>query len=87
VEVAFGHCRALVSLPARGEWIEINIVSRCRVILMSLPARGEWIEINIVSRCRVILMSLPARGEWIEMVFAMPYISPHYVSPRTGRVD
>jgi len=36
----------LLSLPMRGEWIEIFIVTTClKPLVKSLPMRGEWIEI------------------------------------------
>ena len=35
----------VVSLPARGVWIEISATSRRPRKPLSLPARGVWIEI------------------------------------------
>jgi len=35
----------LLSLPMRGEWIEISIILDSSFHNMSLPMRGEWIEI------------------------------------------
>ena len=44
--------RALVSRPARGEWIEIwSGISR-RLAMPSRPARGEWIEIMCATQSR-----------------------------------
>ena len=37
----------VVSLPARGVWIEIWADMRNAGIFWSLPARGVWIEISI----------------------------------------
>ena len=56
-----------VSLPARGEWIEILLMRLNPVMSTSLPARGEWIEIVFGSKMADAVASLPARGEWIEM--------------------
>ena len=36
----------LMSLPMRGEWIEIRYMARRTKYAMSLPMRGEWIEID-----------------------------------------
>lgn len=38
-------CVRLLSLPMRGEWIEIKIFKIYESFCLSLPARGEWIEI------------------------------------------
>ena len=39
-------CVRLLSLPMRGEWIEIGINSSYIILsILSLPMRGEWIEI------------------------------------------
>ena len=35
---------AVVSLPMRGEWIEMSRLSKMPSISASLPMRGEWIE-------------------------------------------
>ena len=37
-----------MSLPMRGEWIEISTNILIILKRMSLPMRGEWIEITIV---------------------------------------
>ena len=34
-----------MSLPMRGEWIEIARLAGCVTPYQSLPMRGEWIEI------------------------------------------
>ena len=39
-------CVRLLSLPMRGEWIEIKIGRKYRGPAVSLPMRGEWIEIK-----------------------------------------
>ena len=39
-------CVRLLSLPMRGEWIEISPAHSARSRWMSLPMRGEWIEIS-----------------------------------------
>ena len=36
----------LMSLPTRGEWIEISPYYEPGGDAVSLPTRGEWIEIN-----------------------------------------
>ena len=40
------RCVRLLSLPMRGEWIEISRRASASVIRSSLPMRGEWIEIT-----------------------------------------
>ena len=65
------HCEHvlanLLSLPARGAWIEIIApVVRCFRV-MSLPARGAWIEIVVIIAAAAANSSLPARGAWIEI--------------------
>ena len=62
-------CVRLLSLPMRGEWIEIcqgrRKTDRQR---WSLPMRGEWIEIFPAPPHKALIVSLPMRGEWIEIV-------------------
>jgi len=59
----------IMSLPARGAWIEISISIRPLALLLSLPARGAWIEIGYKKiSARTIKSSLPARGAWIEIL-------------------
>ena len=55
------------SLPARGEWIEIDLSEQPPALPLSLPARGEWIEMNGSAAPVQLTQSLPARGEWIEI--------------------
>ena len=59
----------LGSLPVRGAWIEIQIVSEVgKNDVVSLPVRGAWIEIVLVSRLMSgTWSSLPVRGAWIEI--------------------
>ena len=38
-------CVRLLSLPMRGEWIEMLSIRYSTATLSSLPMRGEWIEI------------------------------------------
>ena len=41
----------LLSRPARGAWIEINVTSLVtEAIKWSRPARGAWIEIGTAAR-------------------------------------
>ena len=81
-------CVRLLSLPMRGEWIEIHTPQNCSRLPASLPMRGEWIEIAaglalLVRR----IVSLPMRGEWIEMIQAPRFSVHRRVSPHAGRVD
>ena len=46
-----------MSLPMRGEWIEIlQVLSSSANIVLSLPMRGEWIE--IMARLKGITVTL-----------------------------
>ena len=56
-----------MSLPARGEWIEMDGAARYARTVKSLPARGEWIEMYRPAVQILAPLSLPARGEWIEI--------------------
>ena len=60
-------CVRLLSLPMRGEWIEINCVIAKPANISSLPMRGEWIEISKDASNSISSVSLPMRGEWIEI--------------------
>ncbi len=80
-------CVRLLSLPMRGEWIEIVSLKCSDFDFGSLPMRGEWIEIRPSKSPSTILMSLPMRGEWIEIEPITPLYKPHFVSPHAGRVD
>ena len=60
-------CVRLLSLPMRGEWIEIISSAVTAGARPSLPMRGEWIEIGNRRRTAILHRSLPMRGEWIEM--------------------
>ena len=40
-------CVRLLSLPMRGEWIEIFTILLSKGFIRSLPMRGEWIEIIV----------------------------------------
>ena len=62
------YLRALMSLPARGAWIEMPEPLAASCAFSSLPARGAWIEIKRTSKATTAAWrSLPARGAWIEM--------------------
>ena len=52
-----------MSLPMRGEWIEILFCSRIAKNTMSLPMRGEWIEIGRAADRRDLLKRLSPCGE------------------------
>ena len=60
-------CVRLLSLPMRGEWIEIAMGTAGQHQPLSLPMRGEWIEIIHMPKQAARILSLPMRGEWIEM--------------------
>ena len=79
----------MVSLPARGAWIEIVPLYAIEdASELSLPARGAWIEIDFKFRYCSGGMSLPARGAWIEMTGCTTCKAKSTnVAPRTGSVD
>ena len=77
-----------MSLPVRGAWIEIVMLSVYDGIpKMSLPVRGAWIEIMILTNMNNKIESLPVRGAWIEMIYDKPYFVYQNVAPRAGSVD
>ena len=56
-------CVRLLSLPMRGEWIEINTYWwTVRDAATSLPMRGEWIEMVTVSAMRIWRAVSPHAG-------------------------
>ena len=78
-------CVRLLSLPMRGEWIEMAkccawIAARTK----SLPMRGEWIEIIHQGLSRLERKSLPMRGEWIEIFPASMMCSQSSSLPMRG---
>ena len=80
---------AAPSLPSRGAWIEISVLTLVATSTASLPSRGAWIEIQ-----RVLLLndglslSLPSRGAWIEMGKRPDrHRLRDCVAPLTGSVD
>ena len=76
-----------MSLPMRGEWIEISPKTRHNSRSWSLPMRGEWIEIDWNAMPCRSCKSLPMRGEWIEIPVAVGIADRMAVSPHAGRVD
>ena len=82
-------CVRLLSLPMRGEWIEILAVGKIAAEeIVSLPMRGEWIEIRHSGGGQAQRFpSLPMRGEWIEIVVMGKDFLHAAVSPHAGRVD
>ena len=52
-----------VSLPARGEWIEMCPLLVLIFISASLPARGEWIEIGALGSVLSVGSGLSPLGE------------------------
>ena len=57
----------MLSHPAWGEWIEIQLLSFRRFAAESHPAWGEWIEIGCRRRPHGGRTSHPAWGERIEI--------------------
>ena len=80
-------CVRLLSLPMRGEWIEMGVVSSTQRVSTSLPMRGEWIEISHKGYDYNSTTSLPMRGEWIEIGNYPGQLCRRAVSPHAGRVD
>ena len=57
-------CVRLLSLPMRGEWIEISIFrTNLAARALSLPMRGEWIEINLQGYWGSVRVGLSPCGE------------------------
>ena len=52
----------MMSLPARGAWIEIIPGAGGHAYKASLPARGAWIEIDKPLVCKSALMVAPRTG-------------------------
>ena len=52
-----------MSLPMRGEWIEINALTFMSNKYKSLPMRGEWIEIFLLRQAAPNQYSLSPCGE------------------------
>ena len=80
-------CVRLLSLPMRGEWIEMSLSSAVTTGAGSLPMRGEWIEILWAKVLTDPSGSLPMRGEWIEILLKNQRRPATAVSPHAGRVD
>ena len=81
-------CVRLLSLPMRGEWIEILSSAGGTPMIESLPMRGEWIEIIWPLSVLVILCSLSPCGESglkYSLLKALGQVLQ--VSPHAGRVD
>ena len=57
---------SMMSLPLRGEWIEIRIIFASITAIASLPLRGEWIEMakNYAERCRLEVSPFAGRVDW-----------------------
>ena len=78
----------LLSLPARGAWIEIGYQGVIYIRIPSLPARGAWIEIVIRFRQRYATNRRSPHGERGLKFLAFVPGSPVFpVAPRTGSVD
>ena len=52
----------ILSLPARGVWIEIYFRYSCVQSTTSLPARGVWIEILNLGRMLEMHLVAPRKG-------------------------
>ena len=57
------HTAKIMSLPARGEWIEIGVSLYHPKGVESLPARGEWIEIEFAVNIHIVENCLSPHGE------------------------
>ena len=76
------------SLPAEGEWIEMQTdIIVTTPPQTSLPAEGEWIEIVHAGYRIRSGSSLPAEGERIEMRSRYRTSILTGVSPSRGRED
>ncbi len=77
-----------VSLPMRGEWIEIARPDRCEDHDPSLPMRGEWIEMSSLDALREQMDGLSPCGEsGLKLKVRTDIKETDYVSPHAGRVD
>ena len=82
------HRQSILSLPAWGEWIEINFHCYNLHCYNRLSPRGESGLKSVCNATAVCLIpSLPAWGEWIEISLSSSAIISRFVSPRVGRVD
>jgi len=64
----------LSSLPAWGEWIEINLASAIVALGNSLSPHGEsGLKFSFFRGFAVDPPSLPAWGEWIEIIRIKKY--------------
>ena len=78
----------VTSLPMRGEWIEINIISCLRFVCVGLSPCGEsGLKFPLLSEILKKSASLPMRGEWIEIQKRRVKHGKNSVSPHAGRVD
>ncbi len=58
----------MLSLPTRGEWIEISVQGWGNYDYLRLSPHGEsGLKSILSSLAEVCLLSLPTRGEWIEI--------------------
>ena len=55
-------CVRLLSLPMRGEWIEMIVYNNKTLSTRSLPMRGEWIEISTNVCSRLCFLVSPHAG-------------------------
>ena len=79
---------AVVSLPARGAWIEIPRSGRSEPAPQRRSPHGErGLKSRRIRRVGIDLQSLPARGAWIEIASANAEQEGKLVAPRTGSVD
>ena len=74
------------SLPVRGVWVEIYLLTRMVPSRVSLPVRGVWVEIPWTSPVGAMESSLPVRGVWVEMTLDKRRKKWYRVAPRAGSV-
>ena len=77
----------LLSLPARGVWVEITRSCGCLGNEVSLPARGVWVEINDTSNGSCTNNGHSPRGECgLKFVNVKRLGEKINVTPREGSV-
>ena len=81
-------CICSTSHPARGAWIEMQLLPVIYLSPASRPAWGAWIEIATCQRMeKEDVQSRPAWGAWIEIRAIRLPMGRLAVAPRMGRVD
>ncbi len=82
-----GQDLGLMSHPARGAWVEIEMRDDGSVkVYMSHPARGAWVEIRRHLPFAGAPLSHPARGAWVEITrLSCPSLSAKSRTPQGVR--